>query len=489
MTNSAQSRVETIIDSSINPTVIAQAITTYIHGLTEMAFPADLEKTLHIHGDIATLRNSFNERAKQITTVTQEIILQINTRARELNDPIYKTLQTKDKALWQVSEQDNILFGVLVCVDKGISGESMGIDISNVGRVLAGDIEFAYIPSKQSFYPMASALIKRLIHYGRQGKRTLVEPLIEHTSCGRRGQILANEEAHGDIPQLGYIFEHIDALAKEFPQEKDCDAKLKAIHTLWWMLPRNGASVITPDKGLYTGTIQKIAQRQALTQLKKDITIISPIETYEKETGNLYAGLDALPVLTDPRVLRAGGYTPHILSELSKDKTIFSLANHADLIYERIEQHAKIRCGMSTFHDLQHHWLESLTNLVSITQTLWQLYANHDTAVESMINEYFMAWSHRPIQIDSAIDRRIIHHVFHIIAYAFLLDTLKNGHEPGVKHIEHYLATGDHEIGSKPLIALGQGDWIDQVRAKCLQDTRFSSIQAQDMTGLRSPSS
>jgi hypothetical protein len=451
-------RVETIIDGSVDPGIIAQAIQTYIEGLQGMAFPPELGGTLDIAQGLDQLQAGFTSRTEQIALLTKEIILQINTRALQLNNPVYKNLQIKDKSLWSKTGDGTVLFGVLVCVDKGISGEAMGIDISNVGRVLAGDIEFAYIPSKKSFYPMASALIKRLIHYGRQGKRTLVEPLIEHTACGRRGQILANEEARGEIPTLGYIFANIQALETEFAPSPTKEDDLQKITHIWKSWPRQGVSVITPDKGLYAGVIQKIAQRQALSQLKKDITIISPIEIYEKETGNLYVGLDKLNVLTDPRVQKAGGFPKEVLTSLTHDQTIFSLSFYADRVFTDIETRIELRRGSCTYHDLQKHWLESLAQLVSVTEVLWRLYEAKAPSVQNMISAYFKAFNGSSVRTDNPVDRRIIHHVFHVVAYTFLLDTLTKGHEPGVKHIEHYLATGDHEIGSKPLIALGQGD-------------------------------
>lgn len=456
--NKTTTRVETIIDGSVDPDVIAQAIQTYIEGLQTMAFPPELADTLGISGELGNLQASFTNRTEQIAALTKEIILQINTRALQLNNPVYKNLQIKDKSLWSKASDDTVLFGVLVCVDKGISGEAMGIDISNVGRVLAGDIEFAYIPSKKSFYPMASALVKRLIHYGRQGKRTLVEPLIEHTACGRRGQILANEEAHGEIPTLGYIFANLHALRAEFSPSPTIDDAFQKITGIWKSWPRQGVSVVTPDKGLYAGVIQKIAQRQALRQLKKDITIISPIEVYEKETGNLYVGLDTLQVLTDDRVQSAGGFTKAVLKTLSDDKTIFALSFYADSVFTDIESRIELRRGSCTYQDLQRHWLESLAQLVSVTEALWRLYEAKAPTVCDMVASYFKAFNGTSVQEANAVDRRLIHHLFHVVAYAFLLDTLGKGHEPGIKHIEHYLATGDHEIGSKPLIALGQGD-------------------------------
>lgn len=451
-------RVETIIDGSVSPQIIAQAIATYMEGLQTMTFPSELRNTLGISENLESIQTSFVKRAQQCAKLTKEIILQINNRAKQLSDPAYLALQTKDKSLWYKPGQSKPLFGVLVCVDKGISAEAIGIDISNVGRVLAGDIEFAYIPSKRAFFPTASALIKRFIHYGRQGKNVLVEPLIEHTTCGRRGQILANEEAHAEIPSLGFIFDHIDALASEYPSTKNPQPRLEAIQKLWRTWPRRGVSVVTPDNGLYAGVVQKIAQRQALSQLKKDITIISPIEIYEKETGNLYAGLDHLDVLTHPDVLKAGGFTKKILTDLSRSKRIFSLTTHESAIYQEIERHSTLRRGSMTYQDLQDDWITSVARLVSVTETLWSRYETKSSPVRDMVDLFFRAWKRAPAQDSNPVDRRVIHHLFHVVAYAFSLDTLKKGNHPGVHHIEHYLATGDHEIGSKPLIALGQGD-------------------------------
>lgn len=458
MKTHANPRVETIIDGSISPGVITQAIQTYMEGLQAMAFPKELADTLGITRDLTPLQISFTKRAQQIATLSKEIILQINTRALQLGDPAYRHLQTKDRSLWYTPGQPKPLFGVLVCVDKGISAEAMGIDISNVGRVLAGDIEFAYIRSKHKFYPTASALIKRFIHYGRQGKNILIEPLIEHTTCGRRGQMLANEEAHAEIPSLSFIFDHIDALAAEYPSDKSAVRRLESVQKLWRTLPRRGVSVMPPDKGLFAGIVQKVAQRQALSQLKHDITIVSPIEVYEKETGNLYAGLDRIDVLSNPDVIAAGGFTKEILIRLAKEKHIFSLLPHSKSVYGEIEKAGMLHRGEMTYADLQNNWIPGIARLVDVTETLWTLYMKKSSAVRTMIREYFRAWKNAPADDHNAIDRRVIHHLFHVVAYAFLLDTLENGNYPGMHHIEHYLATGDHEIGSKPLIALGQGD-------------------------------
>jgi hypothetical protein len=111
-----------------------------------------------------------------------------------------------------------------------------------------------------------------------------------------------------------------------------------------------------------------------------------------------------------------------------------------------------------TYADLQNNWIPGIARLIDVTETLWNLHMKKSSPVRSMVREYFRAWKNAGADDHSAVDRRVIHHLFHVVAYAFLLDTLENGNHPGMHHIEHYLATGDHEIGSKPLIALGQGD-------------------------------
>lgn len=449
-----KNQVETIIDGSLDTSVIAKAMNTYISDLAVIAFPPELDQSIGISGLRGALEPQFRAHSGVVAEYTTNIIHEINERATILRGASYIQLQEKDKSLWAGKNGESVLFGVLVCVDKGVPGEAMGIDISNVGRVLAGDIEFCFIPSKHAFVPVSNALIKRFIHYGRQGKHTLVEPLVEHTSCGRRGQMLANEEAHRDIPSLQFIFEHIDIL---FP--KTHPLEIEPIRRLWFTeWKRRGSAVITPDKGVYAGIIQKIAQRQALSQLTHDIQIISPIELYEKETGNVYAGLDSLRILTHPDVVSAGGFTRDVLYALATSNEIFSLQSFADAICSEVAKHCTVSYGVRKYKDLQETWLPTATDLVSVTETLWSLYRNNQKDVSSCVFRYFNAVFARAPELQSTTDNRLIHHLFHIIAYAYVLGTFTHGHEPGIHHIEQYLATGDHEIGAKPMQALGQGD-------------------------------
>jgi len=453
-------KIHTVIDGSADPARIKQALSAYMSGLRAMVFPKHLGNALNISADISPLERAFEKRSKLVSRMSADIILQINTRAQIFASAAYQQLKKRDESLWNIPHASPILYGALACVDKGVPSEAIaGLEVYTLGRVLAGDIRLSYIPTKNVFIPVASALIKRFIHYGRQGHRTLVEPIIEHTTCGRRAQMLANEEGHTDIPTLGTIFENIDALTTEFPgRAAYVRTKLDRIKEYWRSRERRGTAVLTPDGGLYTGIIQKIAQRQALGQLRADIRIISPIEVYEKETGNLYAGLDALEVLTHKDVLSEGGFTKHILDSFSNQSRIFSLKKYAPPVFDALNKRLGNSCGARTYNDLQKEWLVVQKDLVTTTETLWDLLNKKSSSVTAMVHAYFMAWNHTPPDMNSVVDRRIIHHLFHVTSYAFVLNTFEKGSEPGKHHIEHYLATGDHEIGTKPLIALGQGD-------------------------------
>lgn len=444
-------KVETIIDGSTDKHVIKNAIDPYIETLYEMATPVTLKNSLNLEEDLSGLQKRFLNRLNEVSEQVSNIVFEINNRAKLFLSREYTELVEKDKSLWQKFKGNAPLFGVLACVDKGVPAEAVvGPEVSGLGRLLAGDIRVSYIPSINSFVPIANSLIKRFIHYGRQGNSILVEPLIEHTSCGRRGQILANEHGHGDIPTLGFIFDHVDVLVGSLDSAQ-------IIKNLWLSWKCSGTSVITPDRGLYAGIIQKMAQRMALKSLKKDIKIISPIETYVKENGNLYAGLDNENILTDSVVISENGFTPTALENLANSKKIFSLQYHSQKVFDAILNRGKIDKGSKKFEDLQKDWLNVQKDLVLITETLWNVFNSGDKFVKDMVNDYFKAWRSTSFS-DLPEDLLTIHHLFHIVAYAYLFDTLTNGNIPGMQHMEHYLATGDHEIGMKKFIPLGQGD-------------------------------
>jgi hypothetical protein len=448
--------LDTIIDGTTDASTIANAVTSYMEGLSHLAFPPDLNDALNTPLDVAPLKNIFANHANAAAKTTKEIIMEINKRGKLFDSSRFRTLLKKDESLWRRNTYESPVVGALACVDKGVPAEAiLGLNVSSLGRVLGGDIEFSYIRSKNKFSPTSSALIKRLIHSGRQGHATVIELLIEHTNCGRRAQILANEGIRSRIPTLGYIFTHIDALATDIVGDTD---KLPQITAFWRGLPRRGASVIMSDAGLYAGIVQKIAQRQALRQLSEYITIISPIEVYEKDSGNLYAGLDSADILTDAEVLHAKGFTKAVLRSLADQHKIFSLENHCGKLFSLLETSIGKK-GSYTYAQFQRHWSQGMEDMHRVVTMLWKAFDDADPSVSRCVHAYFSAWRHdRPLDTSSVTDRRIVHHLFYATAYAYLLDTFAHGHEPGLHHIEQYLATGDHEIGTKPLIALGQGD-------------------------------
>jgi hypothetical protein len=447
-------RVETIIDGSVDPAIIHEAVETYMEGIASLAFPKDLSTVLGLSTNLDDLKKDFVSRARTISQYVEEIMLEINKRAVLLRSDAYRDLCAKDTSLWKGNSNHDLLFGIIACVDKGVPAEAVaGPEVSLLGRTLGGDIAFSYIPSKHAFVPNASALIKRFIHYGRQGHTTLIEPLIEHTSCGRRGQILANEGGHGrQIPSLEFIFDHIDAL------QNDLKGDTRPIADMWQNWKRQGVSVITPDAGLYAGVIQKIAQRQALCQLSHDITVISPIEIYEKDTGNFYTGIDTLSTLTDTSVKKEGGFTRDVLQKLAKSKRIFALSAYKDAVFTALSKNGTAFQGKYPFTSLQTDWLAVMTDLVTVTQSLWMLYAKKDARITTFVDAYLKGIYGTIEKQKKDVTNRLIHHLFHMTSYTYLLDTLTVGNPPGAHHIEQYLATGNRETGMKPRISLSQGD-------------------------------
>lgn len=473
MKKPSNGRLETIIGSTPEKNIIAPAVTAYLQQLEAVVYPIHLPGELpSLPGiDVHQLRPIFEERVAMVTDITSDIISEINQRSAEINGPAFQQLVLVDRAMWQTTKATKtVLFGILGCVDKGIPQEAVvGVD-GNFGRTLAGDIDIYYLPPFHEFRTPESALVKRLIHLGRQGKQIVLEVLLEHTVCGRRGQILKNEGGTKDIPRIQKVIDHIDALANEFGgTPATLDEQLASIRMNWAGYDRKGTAVLAPDGGIWAGIIYKIAQRQALTNedISRFTHLFSPIELYDKRNGNIFAGLDAIEVLTDPRVLQAGGYTDQILETLAREGTIFSLAPYLPIIETMLQKTSKVPRGAASYKDLQENWLDAFGQLETITGALWDMYRTDSpeyTIIQEMVHAYVAAATgkmrmrqNQPELYDVVRDR-LIHHMFHVAAYAYLLDTLDQGHPPGIHHIEDHLATGDHEIGTKRHLALGQGD-------------------------------
>jgi len=461
--------IETVIEGSPHPHDIAIAVGKYTHALQTFAYPKDIKHCNRLPDTIGALEPFFKTRVEAVTPKVIDIIRTLNERAHIQNSSEYEELVADDVRLWLPEGQAAApLFGVLACVDKGIPFEAVvGID-GDMGRTLAGDLSIAYIRSKGQFVPVESALVKRFIHMGRQGHNLLIEPLIEHTGCGRRGQMLANEHGSEAIPAMGYIFEHIDALTSEFDgNETENRQKLETIKNFWLSLERQGNAVIAADHGLFAGIVTKIAQRQALQQLRPFIQIINPIKIFNKMTGDVIVGMDNLDILSDPLVLKSGGFTEDVLKKLAEKGDIFSLHAYYLQLEPLLNSHSPIKAGTHTYRDLQTTWLDVQKDLVSTTASLWKMYHSPNknfTSLRQMVDHYLRATLNTKLQEqirssgqDKLIVDRLIHHLFHTLAYTHVLDTFHKGNVPG-KHLEGYLSTGDYEIGTKEFVGLDQGD-------------------------------
>ena len=465
-------QVETIIGSSPENKIVAPAVITYLQQLETVAYPDQLPSVLSsLPGiDLHQLRPVFQERVTLITHFTSDIIAEINQRSAEINGPIFQRFVEGDRSMWQTSQSEGVLFGILGCVDKGIPHEAMvGVD-GNFGRTLAGDIDIYFLAPFNQFRTPESALVKRLIHLGRQGYKTGLEILLEHTVCGRRGQILKNEGGYKDIPRIQKVVDHIEALADEFGGTPEgLREQFTKLRQCWNAYDRQGTAVLTPDGGVWAGIIYKVAQRQALNNedIARYTKLFLPIELYDKRNGDLFAGLDAIDVLTDKRVMQAGGYTDEVLASLAESGNIFSLAAYMPSIQELLQNASGIAVGTMSYEDLQKKWLLTLKQLQTLTGTLWDMYqpdASNDKPIRAMVDAYVeaatghMRMRQEKPELYEAVRNRLIHHLFHVVSYAYLLDTFGKGHPPGTHHIEDHLATGDHEIGTKRHLALGQGD-------------------------------
>lgn len=458
-------RVDTIIEGTTNKDIILKAVQSYIDGISLLAHNEQnvtnflsplVPKTM-------PLKNIFKKRIESVAPIIIDIIAEVNDRSQVLRSEAYRSLKNKDVLLWNKATGNNSyekfvpIFGVLACVDRGIPSEAVvGLD-GDIGRTLAGDISIAYIPSKNKFIARESYLLKRFIHIGRQDRdmRTLVEPMLVHTNCGRLGQMLANEKGTANIPSLGYVFDNINALTNEFDGDQlKNQHKINQIHDLWNSLDRSGLAVTTPDGGLYAGVVMKIAERQALKNSLEGYikALIMPIEIYDKRNGNLIVGVDKVDSLTHPEVLKNKGFTDEVVEKLSRKKFVFSLKTYSEQIFKLLQLKSSVKKGSRTYTELQKNWFTVQSELVEIVTSLWKLYEAKNKTILPLVQHYLQATG-----VAQLNTRRLIHHLFHVTAYAYIFDTLKRGNTPG-NHIEDHLAIGDDDIGAKLHMPLGQGD-------------------------------
>lgn len=459
-----QNRLETIIGGETNQRVIEKAVDTFMGGIAEVFFPDSLGKLPKDSSlkRVMDLRSNFMSRAEGVTETFVNIIREINRRAQVISGPEFAELTNREKNMWQVSGQ-SILTGVAACVDRGIASEAIAGTGTAMGRTLGGDVSVSFIEARGAFVADPSALKKRLIHSARQGNADILEIAVEHTGCGRRSQMLANEVGDGDdIPALGYVFDHLDALAPEFKESPlEIKTGLKNLSGLWNSYSRNHGGVEAPDGGLLAGVVAKIAQRQAFENMPETRMVV-PIEIFDKHNGDLIVGVDKLSALTHPAVLGAGGFTGESIRTLADQGLIFSLKQEAETIRELLP----VKAGTRSYGDLQENWLMVQTEITDLTQKLWDSYRERDgrgQQIRGMVDRFLDAGLGQIADKAAAggkaeaVRNRMTHQLFRCLAYDHILDTFAIGHPPG-KHLEDHLATGDHSAGAKRHLALGQGD-------------------------------
>jgi hypothetical protein len=471
----------TSIEGDTNPDCIAPAVEEYIDDLATFAFCDGLDRTRRIPQEIRSqlpqLQEIFNERMQHAAGMVTEIIRQINVQAELRRTKEFKALVDRDMSFWLPAEladepkesKEIPLFGVITCVDKGVPYEAViGVE-GAIGRTLGGGVTFDYIESRDQFVMRQSALRKRFIHKGRSGYKLQVEPIIVHTSCGRQNQIISNEHGDPSIPSIGFVFKNIHAIASDFPgKRKTVLDQLDQIRALWDSYPHAEQAVTTPDQGLYADVVVKIAQRFAVTHIKQ-AQIVSPVEMYDKKHGDLIVGLDHPDVLTDEVVLEEKGYTEKALASLQESGKIFSIRMYEDQIDNALQIMPDIQAkGARTYEEMQENQFMVQTELVDITEAFWNLHESQGEegrAIRAMVQDYLgkalyylEGREELPEDIIDLTQRRLTHHLFHVIAYSYLLDTLNKGNTPGVHHIENYQVTGDLDRGTKPFVGLGQGD-------------------------------
>ena len=476
------SRLDTTISGKSDPKIIKTAVDSFLNGVVDLIFPPEIAYSGL--AKMAGLKPQFLSRAKKASAEIVGILEEINQRAQILRSREYADLAEKEFRSWS-PDGEKLSVGVSACVDRGIASEAVSAPDASMGRTLAGDIPFSHIASKNSFVLDASALKKRLIHGGRGGGGTVLELLVEHTGCGRRGQMLANEASGSEVPDLGYVFDRVESLAGQFAgsvsslrgvsplggrrgnlsQKNNIEKGLGLIKKLWENYEKKDGAVLAPDGGLWAGVVAKIAQRQALENLPL-VKIVAPVEIFDKSNANLIVGADSLSALTHPIVLREGGFTAKALDELANKGIIFSLKNEAVVIARSAATWQSMPNPVN-YADLQSDWLNIQSKISGLTQKLWVKYRSEKTdkgPLTGMVNRFLdLSLSLRGAQRRGnlynleLIKARMTHQLFRCLAYTTLLGTFEKGHPSG-KHLEDHLATGDHSTGAKRHLALGQGD-------------------------------
>lgn len=466
----------TVIGGSTERGRVERAVSDYADGLHKfleihpfMAESIGLEQT-----DAQLIMDATALEVGRASNYVGDTILELNKRYQDRRSPEFKQLKQEDQELWN-NQGHRIVEGVMVCVDQGIPSELYPPD-ATMGRSLAGNTPKRYIPSQRSFILDPSYLKKLILHEQRHDPPDArVEWLVVHTQCGRVGQMLSNTGSEGSmIPSFSPYFEHADALFSEFIGDSgDPDTIASGLENLkqYWHdhRPDTGNMSIT-DEGRLAAVLQKIAKRQAIRHEVSHVPTEMPIQLVDKRDLNIYTGLDNIEVLTDQEVIQSGGFTDYMLEKLAGEGRIFSLKHKASEIYNLLNQKG-LQKGSRTYAELQTQWLTVQSELKNITANLWQLFESDDPATQPLkaIVEHYLESLGKTntinisAEIEQSVKRRLIHDLFHVTSYTYLLNTFEMGNAPG-HHSEGYLAVGSPEEGALKNLALAQGE-LDKVTA------------------------
>lgn len=468
--NGNGSSKDTLISGETDRVRIERAVRSFVAGFGEFISPPDLGKSARF-AKIAELSQVIKERITRVESLIVDIIVSINERAQVLASQEYKELISQEAQQWRKGDTAELEHGIRVCVDAGVPREAVAGSEGHMGRTLAGDDDLDYVPERNGFSLAPSALLKRLIHSARMNRRVMLEIFVEHTGCGRRGQMIANLEKDNQMARLyKLVFENLVALEVEFPdKESVVHESLKKIQQHW------DSGQMVKDGGTWSGILVKIAQKQAYRDASPDLTPVVQIQIYDKKDGNEFVGIDSLQALTHPKVIEEGGYTPAALQELVKEEVIFSLRHKVESMNDLLQRELRVQKGENTFADLQKNWLMVKTKFVTTTEDLWRMYDSPDSrydGIRSMADNFLKlslsavdndlknvdAGSAKDHVTSGLMKRRLIHQLFRSLAYSWILDTFEKGNPPGT-HMEDHLATGESAVlGVKEHLPLGQGD-------------------------------
>lgn len=465
--------LETVIDGSTERGLVEKAVNGYSGGLKDfLTIKGRLARDLGIHpDDITLLEQTTAQEVDRAAEYTTDVVLELNERYRDKRSERYKELQKRDKSLWN-KKGHAVEEGVMLCVDQGLVTEVYPPD-TLMGRSLAGNTAKQFIELENRFVMDTTFMKKALIHEQRQQELDGgIQSIVVHTGCGRVGQMLGNTHNPDNfIPSFNPYFDHVDALTPEFSGDSaEVHTKLQKLKAYWKdRRPDTGTLPIT-DEGRLAAVLQKVAKRQAL---KREIDVIPtemPIKLIDKRDLNVFTGLDNIDNITDEKVLQAGGYTDSVLDELVNEGRVFSLRHRATEIYSLLEQ-GNIRKGSRTYQELQEDWLTVQEELVDVTSNLWDLYDSDSpqaAPLKNAVDHYLSSIGKtNHIEVTPAVaetmQRRLVHDLFHITAYTYLLNTFEKGNDPG-HHMEGHLETGNPDEGAKKKLGLGQGE-LDEVNA------------------------